>query len=51
MVSVLLLPTNVHVDNYGYDIRNAGTTDVESLKTNCGNILYCCGFPSAFGLS
>ena len=62
LIITIISPTNIeadatvtwkqlpNVDNFGYDIRNAGTTDVESLKTTCGDILYCCGFSSAFGL-
>ena len=38
------------VDNYGYDIKSAGTTNVTLLQARCEELIYCAGFSSAFGL-
>eukprot|EP00937_MAST-01D_sp_MAST-1D-sp2_P003061 g3061.t1 len=39
-----------NVDNYGYDIKSAGTTNVSLLQARCEELIYCAGFSSAFGL-
>jgi hexosaminidase len=37
-------------DNFGFDIKSLHSTNINTLKTACDEILYCCGFSSEFGL-
>ena len=37
-------------DNFGFDIKSQHSTNINTLKTACDEILYCCGFSSEFGL-